>query len=111
MAALLPEEESACRENQRGCGSDSVPQQMAAVYASRNCRAQAGLQPRQIAAQFRGGRISQGAIFFQKLANNPSQFIRDFRIPLMNRLGRLIQEGIEDNRRRRAVKRQTAAPP
>ena len=67
--------------------------------------AQARLQPLQIVAQFRGGWISQRAILFQKLADDPFQLGRDLRIPLANRLGRLIQESVEDNRGRRAVKR------
>ena len=76
--------------------------------ASRRCGA-AGLESAcrrcQIVAQFRGGWIPQRAILFQKLANDPLQFGRDLRIALANRLGRLVQERVEDDRGRRPVKR------
>ena len=56
-------------------------------------------------AKFGGGGIPQCAILFQKLSNDPLQFGRRLRIALANRLRRLVQESVENNRRGRAVKR------
>ena len=67
-------------------------------------RAQARLQSLQIVAQFRGGGVPQGAILLQKLADDPFQLDRDLRIPLANRLGRLVQESLENHRGRCALK-------
>ena len=71
-------------------------------------RAAAGLKPACNRSSSRAVRPRigiAGAIFFEKLADDPFQFGRDLRISLANRLGRLIQECVEDDRGCRTIKR------
>jgi hypothetical protein len=63
------------------------------------------LQPLQIAAQFRGGLVSQRAILLDKLASDALELGRDLGFRSRTDWGVLLQESFEDDRGCRAVDR------